>query len=202
MATATDIVNIALRRIGANRISSLENDTTKEAIAARDLYDEARRDLLNLHNWNFAIVRVALTASATEPAFGWDYAYILPEKFVRLISVHPHDDDEATVPYRLEFQSSDDRVVLCNSNQVYIRYVIDLDDANVFSASFRDVLAWRMARDLASALSKSTSAAEMADRAYKRELSRAKSIDGVEDYPERMASGDWLTDRFPDSSSA
>lgn len=200
MATATDVVNIALRRIGADRISDLRTDTTKEARAARDLYDEARRDLLNLHNWNFAIVRDQLTASATEPEFGWDYAYILPTDFIRMVSVHPHDDDFATVEYRLEFQSSDDRVLLCNSNQVYIRYVFDLEDANVMSAAFRDTLAWRLARDFGAALSKSTSAAEYAGQQYQRTLARAKAIDGVEDFPETMAEGSWLTSRSPDTS--
>jgi hypothetical protein len=202
MATATDIVNIALRRVGANRISSLENDTIKEAIVARDIYDETRRDLLNTHNWNFALKRDQLTASATEPEFGWDYAYILPEDFVRLVSVHPHDDDEATVPYRLEFMEGEDRVLVSNSNQIYIRYIFDIQDPNVMSAVFRDALAWQLAREFAAALSKSSSTAELADQGYRRSLSRAKSIDGVEDYPDRMAEGSWITDRHPDVSGA
>jgi hypothetical protein len=202
MATPTDVVNIALRRIGAARISSLTQDSTKEAVAARDLYDEARRDLLNLHNWNFAIKRESLTASATSPTFGWDYTYPLPYDFIRMVSVHPHDDDNAAIEYRLEFQSGDDRVLLTNSNQIYIRFVFDMEDCNVMSAAFRDTLAWRLARDLAQALAKSTSAAEAADQNYRRVLSRAKSIDGVEDFPEKMADGDWITSRFPDTSWA
>jgi hypothetical protein len=195
MATPTDIVNIALRRIGADRVSSMENDSSKEARVARDIYDEARRDVLNHHAWNFAIRREQLTASATEPEFGWDYAYPLPDDFVRMVSVHPGEDDDATVPYKLEFQDGDDRVVLCNSNQVYIRYVFDNEDVNTWSASFRDVLAWRLARDFAAALSKSAAAAEGADRALTRALTRSKSIDGIEDWPEKMAEGDWTTIR-------
>jgi len=202
VAVPTDIVNIGLRRVGANRISSLATDTSKEAVCARDLYDEARRDLLNLHNWNFAIKRVQLTASATEPAFGWDYAYPLPTDFIRLISAHPHDDDFATVEYRLEFQSGDDRVLLAQSNQIYIRYVWDIEDANLMSAAFRDTLAWRLARDFAGALSKSAAAAELAEQAFQRKLSRSKAIDGVEDHPEKMAEGSWITSRFPDTSRA
>jgi len=202
MTTQTDIVNIALRRIGANRIDDLAKSGSKEAIAARDLYEEARRDLLNLHNWNFAIKRSQLSASSTDPTFGWDYTYPLPEDLIRLVSVHPHNDDHSIVDYRLEFQSSDDRVLVTNSNQIYIRYVWDIEDPNLFSASFREALAWRLARDLALALSKSASAAELADKAYRRSLSHSKSIDGIEDYPEKMAEGDWITSRFPDYSRA
>lgn len=199
MATKTDIVNIALRRIGANKITDIDRDTTKEAVAARDLYEEARKELLNLHTWNFATKRDQLEASATPPAYGWDYAYIIPDDLIRVVSVHPHDDDDASVPYKLEFQQGDDRVLLCDSNQVYLRYIFDQEDVNLMSPTFRDTLAWRMARDLAAALSKSTASAELADRAFRRQLTAAKAIDGQEDWPEKMADGDWLTSRFPDS---
>ena len=202
MATPTDIVNVALRRIGANRISSLTQDSNKEAVAARDLYDEARRDLLNLCNWNFAVKRATLTKSATAPAFGYDYAYPLPADFIRMISVHPHDDDDSIIPYRLEFQSSDDRVLVTDSNQIYIKYVFDQEDANLMSAAFRDALSWRLARDFAGALSKSTAAAELSHNVYMKTLSRAKAIDGIEDYPDKMADGDWVTSRFSDTSNA
>lgn len=202
MATKTDIVNIALRRIGAERISNLDTDASKAAVAARDLYDEARKDLLNLHNWNFAVKRTSIAKSATAPAFGWDNAYPLPEDHIRLISVHPTDDDLATVEYRLEYQSSDDRVIVSDATSpIYIKYIFDMEDVNLMSAAFRDGLALRLARDLAAALSKSSAAAQLADAAYAKALSRAKSIDGVEDYPDRMADGSWLTARTPDPSS-
>ena len=201
MTTSTDIVNIALRRVGAVRISSLATDSVKEAVTARDLYDEARRDLLASHTWNFATKRARLQSSvaadiAATPAFGWDYAYIMPDDFLRMVSVHPSDAESASIEYRLEFQEDKDRVLLCNSTEVYIKYIFDLEDVNVMSASFRDVLAWRCARDLAAALSKSASAAEMADNAMRRQLARAKSVEGIEDFPDTMAEGDWSKSRF------
>lgn len=201
MPVSTDIVNIALRRIGGERISSLQQDTSIEAVVARDIYDEARRDLLNSHNWNFAIKRTQFQEADSEdtttaPNFGWDYAYRLPDDLIRLISVHPIDNDNASVEYRLEFMSTDDRVLLTNSNQIFIRYVWDMEDPNVMSASFRDALAWRLARDFALAIYKNTGSAEMADQMERRTLARAKAIDGIEDWPERMAEGTWITDRF------
>lgn len=201
MATETDIVNIALRRIGAERISSLRNDSSKAAISARDLYDEARKDLLNLHNWNFATKRVQLEAAETEPVFGWDHAFALPEDMLRLVSVHPSDDDRTMVEYRLEFQEGDDRVLVTDANQVYVKYIFDLEDANIMTAVFRETLAMRLARDLAGALSKSSAAAELADASYRRSLARAKSIDGIEDFPDKMAEGSWITGRDPNSGN-
>lgn len=195
MSTATDLCNIALRRIGSERLNNLYTDVSHTAVVVRDIYDEARRDCLNLHNWNFASKRLALTVSTTAPAFGFDYAYPLPEDFIRMISVHPYDDESATVEYRLEFQEDDDRVLVTNSNQIFIRYVFDLEDANVMSAAFRDVLAFRLARDFAAALPQSSTLAELTDAAFRRKLSHAKTIDGIEDFPDRMADGSWVTER-------
>lgn len=201
MPTSTDIVNVALRRIGATRIASLSTDGTKEAIAARDLYDEARRELLASHAWNFATKRQRLQSSvvadiADTPAAGYAYAYVLPEEALRLVSVHASESDDVEVPYKLEFQEDSDRVILCDATEIYIKYIFDLEDANVMGAVFRDALAWRLARDLAAALAKSASTAELAAGQFARQLSRAKSVDGVEDYPDRMAEGSWATSRF------
>lgn len=196
MATATDVVNIGLRRIGSTRISNLLNDNSNEARIARDIYDEARRDLLSQHTWNFAIKRDQLTVSATTPEFGWDYAYPLPDDFLRVISVTQTDTDEAIVPYKLEFQSGDDRVILTNSNQLYLRYVFDCDDVSIYTAPFRDALSWRLARDFAAALSKSSASAELAEKMFIRTLNKAKALDGVEDWPEKMSEGDWVAARF------
>lgn len=201
MSTPTDLCNIALRRIGAAPISgNYLTASGKEAAVARTFYDEARRDCLNLHHWNFAIKRASLTASATSPTFGWDYAYPLPADFIRLVSLHPYDDDMATVDYRLEFQSGDDRVIVTNTNTAYIRYVFDLQDVNVYSAAFRDVLSFRLARDFAGGLNKPIAEKQLTDAAFRKKLSRAKAIDGLSDYPESLAEGDWVTDRWPEDS--
>lgn len=200
MATSTGICNIALRRIGGPRLGDLDTEKSHVADVARDIYDEARKDCLNLHTWNFATKRASLTVSATAPTFGWDYAYPLPEDFIRMVSVHPADDESSTIEYRLEFQTSDDRVVLCNSNTVYIKYVFDLQDANAFSAAFRDVLAFRLARDFAASLPQSNPTAELGDQAFRRKIAQAKAIDGIEQFPDRMADGSWASERWPSES--
>lgn len=201
MSTATDIINVALRRIGSQRVGDIKTDNTNEARVARDLYDESRRSLLTQHSWNFAIKRSILSQFATAPTSGWDYTYVLPDDFLRVLNVSSSEDDSGVVPYALEFQTGVDRALLCNSNTVYLRYIFDCDDASIFSGPFRDALSWLLARDFAAALSKSTSAAELADRSFVRALNKAKSIDGVEDWPEKMAEGDWISSRSGYDSS-
>ena len=201
MTTPTDIINVALRRIGADRIGDLDTDGSKTGRVARDIYQEARREMLAAHNWNFATKRDSLDSTvaadiATTPVYGWDYAYIVPEDFLRMVSVHPSDSDASTIEYRLEFQEDNDRVILCNSTIIYIRYIFDLEDPNVMSAPFRDALAFKLAREFAGALSKSSAAAQLADNGYRRALARAKAIEGIEDYPDTMDTGSWAQSRF------
>ena len=200
MSTPTALVNVALRRVGATRINDLEADGHKEAVVARDIYTHCRKTLLNKHTWNFSIRRAQLTESATAPAFGWDNAFIIPDDFLRVVSVHPVDDDYATIPYRLANQSSDDRVIETNATTCYLRYVFDLMDVALMPAAFQDVFALCLAKELGAGLSKPrTLIADIADE-IRRELPRAKSIDGVEDFAEPMAEGSWVTDRGMDTA--
>ena len=202
MSTSTVVTNMALRKIGVTRIRNLSTDNSRAGRTARDVYDDVRRALLGKHSWNFAMRRAQLTASATSPTFGWDYAYPLPDDFVRMVSAHPTDSDDALVPYRLENQSSDDRVLLTQSNQIYIRYVFDLQDVAIMPSYFRDVFAFQMARELAAALNLPLTNIDLSDRAFRKELANAKTIDGQEDWPERMAEGSWVTDRDPNTDWA
>lgn len=66
MATEVDIVNRALQKIGATRITSLAQNV-KEAREASFLYDIVRDAELRAYNWRFAIRRASLTYLLPEP---------------------------------------------------------------------------------------------------------------------------------------
>lgn len=199
MADKTGIVNVALRRAGESRINNLDTDTSKEARAARDLYEEARDDLLRSHPWNFALKRKKLAQLATAPVFGWDYGYGVPADWLRTVSVHPYDGfDDTNCEYRMETQDiagTPTRVLLAHSNQIYLRYVAQIANVSLMTPDFREALAMRLARDLSVALEKSSSAYEMLNKQYKDALSTAKSTDGMEDYPETFREGSWVESR-------
>lgn len=195
MSTSTELVNRALRGIGKAQISSLAGDSNKEGVVARLIYDPARKTLLTSAIWWFAERRAQLTASATTPTFGYDYAYPAPADFLRLVSVHPSDDDRATTPYRLGNQSGDDRVILTDSTSCYIRYVFDLQDVSVMPSTFQDALVARLSEDLADALNVALSKGDRVRIGAMKKLAKAKGIEGAEDWPTRMAEGSWVTGR-------
>lgn len=299
MASANDVINIALRRVGAARVSNWSSDTSKEAIVARDVFHGARKDVLGMHHWNRATRRVQLTELTAAPGFGWDNAFGLPDDFIRVVSVHPSDNEHAVVPYKLEFindtttativvvdfsnlagatiqfeginivtttltEGTDftavtsnsvtaDNIVtamgtttttgiigltasnsagtitvtsangytlqnitlsdavnttrtnpsitpqyslFANSDTIFLRYIFDLADINIWSSMMCDVLALRLARDFAVAIAHDESMAEGLERLYQKKLSRIKAVDGIEDWPEQRPEGSWVTARF------
>lgn len=200
--TPTAVVNNALRIIGGRRIDAMETDQTKEAIVARDIYHAARRACLALHSWNGAVKSTSLSALAsTTPTF-YDSAYQVPDDLIRLLSVHPADDINTSVEYRLETIANDsgtrkDLAILTDvGTTIYIRYVWDQIDMGVLSQGFRDMFAFDLARRFAAAIGKTENKIDLSDKAYRRTLTIAKSIDGAQDYPERLDQGSWYKSRY------
>lgn len=194
----TSICNIALARVGAKEISALETDTSREGGLCRRLFHPARRTALAAHHWNGAKRAAQLTAvSSLTPVF-YSYGYALPDDFIRLISVHPSDDLNAQTPYSLQNANSSlaDNVLMVDTSTCYIQYIFDNQDIATLSQGYRDVLSFVLTRDLCLALGKSASKFELTNKEYRRVLTLAKSVDGMEDYPERMADGTWIKSRY------
>ena len=99
MPSNTDIANVTMRLLKANRITSL-TDGSNNANAANDVFDEVRDNLLRAHNWKFALKWVKLAQSNTSPVFEFDNAYVLPADWIRTVSVHDNDAGVGTVLYK------------------------------------------------------------------------------------------------------
>src|SRR3546814_17391527 len=82
MADVTGICNSALAKIGAARVSALD-EGSKNASLCAELYEKCRDDLLRAHSWNFAMARTKLAQDAEAPAFGPRHAYALPADWAR-----------------------------------------------------------------------------------------------------------------------
>ena len=193
MSSETDVINRGLRSIGATRITS-RTDGSNSANVADDIYDEVRDELLRCHPWNFATKRTQLSQSATDPEFEFDYAYPLPSDWIMTISVHNNDAGHGTVLYREEFVGSQ-KVIVASSDQLYLRYVYRVTDANQMSADFRTALSYAIAQALAIPLASSnTLEGTMAKRA-RSALLRAQSRDALGGYPELRPRGSWASSR-------
>lgn len=107
---SVDIINLALRKIGASDALSsaqLSADSVPNAKVANDLYSTVLDDLLRAYPWNFATKRAKLAPSATEPAFEFKYQYRLPSDFLRIISVSGNSANSGDTRYKIETGDED-----------------------------------------------------------------------------------------------
>lgn len=199
MPTETELINSALRKGGGSKRILALTDSVGSAGIAADVLASERDDLLRSGVWNFAVTRVKLGQLATLPAFGWSYAYGLPSDCERVVSVHDSVDGTGSVPYKIESVLQADgsyiNVVATDANAVYLRYCRMVTDPNLMTASFRQVLILRMAKIFAISIAKSNPLFQALDAEEQKAYRSARSIDGQEDYPERLPEGSWATSR-------
>lgn len=188
MSTEVDICNIALHRIGAERITSLA-DTTKRAKICNDLYSFERDLLLREHPWNFATARVALAKTANTPLFGFTGEFQLPADYIRVIDTEFGDYED------FEFRIEADKL-LCDESSIKIEYIFKATDTSKFDAKFIETLALRIASRLAYSM---VNSATLQDRIYNEAdiaLRNARLYDAQEGSARKFLKSDWTNVRF------
>lgn len=193
MPGETDIMNVALRMVGQSTITS-RGDGSTTANTLDDIYDEVRDDLLRTHPWDFAIKRVQLARSTTDPAFEFDYAYVLPADWLRTVSVHDNDAGYGTLLYRMEYVGTQ-RCIVASADAIYLRYVYQVTDPNLMTADFRRTLELSLARDLAIPLASSNKLWEQFTLEVRLALARSRSADAMGSFPELRPRGSWASSR-------
>lgn len=185
MADVTGICNSALAKIGAARITALE-EGSKNAHLCAELYERCRDDLLRAHAWNFAAARAKLAREAEAPAFGFAHAYALPADWMRCVDAYGDAGGSRHIVYRVEGSC-----LLSDAAGVYLRYVRRVEDANLMPADFREALACLLARELAVPIAQSNTLEEKLEARFRTRLRRARTTDGLEDQLEPMPLGAW-----------
>ena len=187
------ICNSALGKIGEPYIAALTDDTTAAKVC-NEQYPKVRDELLTLHPWNFATTRVALAQTTTTPAFEFDYEYAMPADFLRLL-----DLEDNTCKYKIEGNAEGSALVLrSDESSMKIRYVRRVTNTALMTPIFKEVLAWRLAIEIAPIILQDNSQMTVLWEAYLKTFSDATTIDSQEDYPDPMApeDGAWLDSRW------
>lgn len=198
MTSVVDICNLALTRIGHSQITSLDEGTKASDLCSLH-YAFCRDAVLRAHPWNFAITRATLALSATTPNHEWTYQHALPSdpyclKVIRTdweasgyattaIYGFPgvNGYSGAAVPYRIE-----GRNLLCNENVVKIEYIARITDTEQFDMLFVDVLAQRLAAEIALPLTDTQTATKTMWDIYNAKLIEARTNDAQEGSPREV----------------
>lgn len=188
------ICNLALTRIGNDVALESFSGTDKPARLCALHYPMARDAVLAAHPWNFAIRRVDLAAESTAPAFEYLYRFPLPSDCLKVIRT---EDESAGYldDYRIESTASG-RMLLSNSSAAAIEYIARVEDVALFSPLFVDVLAQRIAAELAPAFADSASMAQQFWQIYEAKLREARSVDAQEGTPRQFIVDEWVVARI------
>lgn len=201
MASETDICNLALTAIGHDTISSLD-EGGKAADRCKLRYPICRDALLRAHPWNFAIKRKTLAQSSTTPNHEFDYYHVLPSDCLKVIRTNWEADGtsstaiygypglngyswEAT-PYRIEQVANVGKCIATNEDTVKIEYIAQITDTAQFDPLFVDLLAQRLAAELAPDFTDTQTMAKAMWDIYQAKLGEARTTDAQEGSPREV----------------
>jgi len=180
------ICNRGLTLLGANRISSLDDDSL-EAKLCKEHYDDIRKSLLRSHPWKFATKRALLAASSTAPAWGWDYQYPLPSDCLRVTELYGQEQDNWT---------EEGRFLLTDSADVKIKYIYDMTEVGNFDPNYTEVLSLDIAITLSYALTTSQGLRDDLIALREGRIKNARTYSAQSAVGDRVYADDWLNSRM------
>lgn len=139
------IVNRALAILGANRITSLTDDT-QESKSANNVYEGSLKSILSECLWNFATKRANLNMLTTKPAWGGQNMFELPSDMVRIFETRSND------AYTIEGNK-----LITSAGSFGIKYTYPCENDSIYPAYFVDAFAYRLAADMCYDLTNSAS---------------------------------------------
>lgn len=173
--SAVAIASRALLRIGTRAINSFDDGTVESDLAGA-LYTPIRDGLLSSFGWSFATTQMELVRLANAPLADYDYAFQLPNNFLRAISAGVPGLGRG-ITYRI-YQNA----LHCNLDAVTLTYIYR--PAEIDCPAFFDmVLIGRLAAELCIPITESTARAELLFKLADDELRRARQIDSQQETP-------------------
>lgn len=175
----TEICNLALSWLGAERITSFEHDDSLQANLCRANYDLSRLAVLEEREWTFAVRRAELHPLAETPSFGFNYTFQLTNTMLRLIGVydpqHAQQTQAPTIKHVVEA-----RRILADLPLIHIKYISDEVGTVLFSGLFVQALAAHVAASICVALTENSTLQRQMFELYEDKLYRAAASDGLQ----------------------
>jgi len=163
MASTTQICNLALAKLGASLITSMEQANSKEATLCSLVYERVRDAVLEEFPWPFATRRDSLAQLSETPAYGFDLFYQMPSDCLHILELYPNG----------QFVIEGNKIAT-NVVDASARYIFREINPNRYSASFILALGFRLAAELAEPISGSTSKSQEMWQLYHQQIDRAK----------------------------
>lgn len=196
VTSEVDICNSALIKLGAEPILSLD-DSNKRAEKCKLQYPKLRDEVIASHPWNFAITRATLAQSTYVPAFEFEQAYIIPNDVLRIVKTNlnmPGSVGENRWAVEID-PVTNQKVFLTNNltgeDQIAIQYIKRITDVTKYSPNFVEVLATRLAADLAYPIVQQLALSTQMFALYQQLLRDARTFDAQENSVNQVQADDW-----------
>ncbi|MFV5370017.1 hypothetical protein VXO74_15055 [Acinetobacter junii] len=167
MTTKTNLCNQALSLIGADSITSFEENTST-ARRMRTVYDSSRKALLRLHPFQCATKRIKLAPLSVKPEFEYSYQFQLPDDLIRIINANTED-------YVIEA----DRL-LSNSDQLNLVYVFDNKNEETYDSLFIECLVLYLAYKISKPITGSQGTSDSYYMQCQELIKQAKAVQAQE----------------------
>lgn len=176
MATQVEICNMALAYIGHTVfIEDLDTEASQEAILCRLFFEQMRDAVLEDHHWPFASKDFTLNLIEEDPNTDWAYSYAYPTDCIRAerIVTGLGEPDSEKAPYRIHGTGAARRIYT-NEEDAVLKYTARITDVSLFSASFVEALAWRIAAAIALGLGRKEANRQVAMANYNMAKAQAQ----------------------------
>jgi len=187
--TRTDVVNLALREMGVDRIDDWTERST-EADVMRDVWDHAVRMFLARHEWQFAMKSTSLPRQNATPRTRFTYVYTMPGDYIRLGSVSANSTMRPVMhDYQVTVEGFE-----TDAASVFMEYVSDASDSPIGSWPpwAIDVLVVDLA-SLAASPMKSETSRERLEQLRRDRMAVAKTLSSQHQPKRYYRDGTWVS---------
>lgn len=189
MAAPTDIINMALVKLGEKRITSqgFANPGNERERIASEHYERLRDAELRKNVWNFAVKWIEVTADATAPTNPrYTTRFALPADCLRVIEVDETEDWQIESGY----------IVANVTDSLHVRYVRRVTVVNDMDDLFRDALACRIAIEFCDRLTQKRAKRQEITGEYSAFMLQAANVDAIENPNQQFPEDEWVTCRI------
>lgn len=165
----------ALVKLGQEPITSLTQDT-KNARLCNAVFAICRNEVLEGHPWYFATKTVEMASVVATDTMG-EYTYLY-QKPADLLKIVRGED------WKQEFEIRD-AYIMANEEPLKIKYIFECTNTGLWSYAFAQCLSWRIAAEIAYAVTKSNTVAETMMKGYATFLKEARYNDAHKRSPEK-----------------
>lgn len=177
---AIEICNLALTRIGVAEIERMD-EASEPARKCNSIYHFTRQNVLRKYPWSFAMKRVQLALiDEKAPDFAYVYQYPADALALRLM----YNKSFVGLPKNNQYKimnNGSGRKIYTNIAEAWIEYTADIKDASMFDPEFVEAFSWKLAAEIAYALTGNMNITNQCVQAYNAYFLEAAGDDAGED---------------------